>query len=90
MLQALFSEESDSPFRDDTNNEKAVGRVSNSSYKSIFKGVQPSLRHDTDNENYGYRLFSQECDSLGGDDTNNENYSYRLAAIGYRLFSEEV
>jgi hypothetical protein len=35
-------------------------------------------------------LFSQEFDSLGGDDTNNENYSYRLAAIGYRLFSEEV
>jgi hypothetical protein len=38
----------------------------------------------------GYRLFSQEFDSLGRDDTNNENYSYRLAAIGYRLFSEEV
>jgi hypothetical protein len=30
--------------RDDTNNENAVGRVGNSSYKSIFTGVRQSRR----------------------------------------------
>jgi hypothetical protein len=51
MLQAAFIFRGvRQSLRDDTNNENAVGRVGNSSYKSIFKGVGQSPGDDTNNE----------------------------------------